>query len=778
MRKSFLAEETLKSPSGADKVRLSKMGQGPVASFIEEKDATSALREIPDSADAVQSGPIRSGPDSFLGLRRGADTRKRASRFNFLPSFFFFSFSESSETAARRDFQRDGFSLKFKVHSVRSVGESRPSSGPPPSASSRPKEKTARVRKSPPGGALRHGRSSATDLREVSRSGRRSGSLRSPTSGTKGVSGTGSSSGSAGVSSSSPLERSRTLELPQMAAAGTRGSSLSLSGDAIATSRSSSSSILQEDRTRSSRSFSFRSSSISDRRLDFSSSSCLQGVGQLPPPVPAFRCSDFVPLPPDLPPVVVVFAMLRMCTRKPNGKDANSNVGCTPKVQLGVQRQNSQQENITVYLHDSSKWILGNERGVQTSAARKPRGERIPFLGRGTPFVERYRAGKVQCGPHAQARPVATRPRPRQLTESAAAMMFNVFNPDCDASSRCSTASPAADSAGNLGYYHPSPAGSCSSMGSPQSQDFTELTSTSAAFVPTVTAISASPDLQWMVRPLVSSVAPSQRARPSGYPPKVSAPSRPHVAAKRGRTEQVNEQISSAGRSSSFDARVNVCFDFSQVSPEEEAKRKIRRERNKQAAAKCRNRRRELTDTLQAETDQLEDEKSSLQNDIAELLKEKERLEFILAAHRPICKVPSQLDSDFPATSASPARSRLSLFSAGAVKLSELDASVLEESLDLLTDTEMERSVPEVDLSASLCGAHDWEQLRPSVTSGDFEPPLVTPVVACTPSASSFAFTFPEADAFPGCGTARRRASGGNDEQSSDSLNSPTLLAL
>ncbi|XP_061560899.1 v-fos FBJ murine osteosarcoma viral oncogene homolog Ab [Phycodurus eques] len=344
-------------------------------------------------------------------------------------------------------------------------------------------------------------------------------------------------------------------------------------------------------------------------------------------------------------------------------------------------------------------------------------------------------------------------------------MMFNVFDPECDSSSRCSTASPAADYGSNPGYYQPSPAGSCSSVGSPQSLDFTEPTASSAAFVPTVTAISASPDLRWMVRPLVPSAAPSRRARPSAYPEKVSAPSRPHGAAKRGRTEQ--------------------------ISTEEEAKKKIRRERNKQAAAKCRNRRRELTDTLQAETDQLEDEKSGLQNDIADLLKEKERLEFILAAHRPICKVPAELDSDLPAPSVAPARSRLSasdsLFSAGAVKLSDLDTSVLEESLDLLTETEMtdmtemERSVPEVDLSASLCGAQDWEQLCPSVTSGDFEPPLRTPNVACTPAgaafASSFVFTFPEADAFPGCGAARRRGIGG-DERPSDSLDSPTLLAL
>lgn len=47
---------------------------------------------------------------------------------------------------------------------------------------------------------------------------------------------------------------------------------------------------------------------------------------------------------------------------------------------------------------------------------------------------------------------------------------------------------------------------------------------------------------------------------------------------------------------------VTECCSFSppQLSPEEEEKRRIRRERNKMAAAKCRNRRRELTDTLQA----------------------------------------------------------------------------------------------------------------------------------------------------------------------------------
>lgn len=246
-----------------------------------------------------------------------------------------------------------------------------------------------------------------------------------------------------------------------------------------------------------------------------------------------------------------------------------------------------------------------------------------------------------------------------------------------------------------------------------------------------------------------------------------------------------------------------------QLSAEEEEKRRVRRERNKQAAAKCRNRRRELTDTLQAETDELEDEKSNLQNDIANLLKEKERLEFILAAHKPICKIPSDLD----ASSLSPLSIQLSplpqntlavastsqaaaiptsasLFSSSpilaaasdigsTVKLADLD-SALEESLDLLVKTEMEtvRSVPDVDLSSSLY-AQDWEPHYTSANT-DFES-LCTPVVTCTPACttytSSFVFTYPEAETFPTCGIAHRRGSNSNDH-SSDSLSSPTLLAL
>lgn len=405
------------------------------------------------------------------------------------------------------------------------------------------------------------------------------------------------------------------------------------------------------------------------------------------------------------------------------------------------------------------------------------------------------------------------------------------------------------------------------------SQDFTELTASSGSFIPTVTAISTSPDLQWMVQPLISSVAPSHKAQPYTSSPTYSrvamrSASRTHNSTKRGRMEQVATVGPSSTLAWLHKYHAAVLF-FSphhlshlcvQISPEEEEKKRIRRERNKQAAAKCRNRRRELTDTLQAvslprwvggwvdgfllsslrpscrlqrcyltakltplplplssfqETDKLEDEKSGLQNDIANLMKEKERLEFILAAHQPICKIPSELDSDFSVVSLSPATSvssqpqttvtssrstfsasSNSIFSssgggpalstatvsAGLVRMSDLDSSVLEESLDLMSKTELEtaRSVPEVDLSSSLYAPQDWEPLHGAAANADLEP-LCTPVVTCTPACttftSSFVFTFPEADAFPTCGVAHRRGSNSN-EQSSDSLSSPTLLAL
>ncbi|KAK6182729.1 hypothetical protein SNE40_010346 [Patella caerulea] len=78
------------------------------------------------------------------------------------------------------------------------------------------------------------------------------------------------------------------------------------------------------------------------------------------------------------------------------------------------------------------------------------------------------------------------------------------------------------------------------------------------------------------------------------------------------------------------------------LNPEEEQRRAVRRERNKLAAAKCRQRRVDHTNVLVKETEKLESEKSSLEDDIQKLQQQKDQLEFILKAHQPLCKVESR----------------------------------------------------------------------------------------------------------------------------------------
>ncbi|XP_039987372.1 protein fosB isoform X3 [Xiphias gladius] len=180
------------------------------------------------------------------------------------------------------------------------------------------------------------------------------------------------------------------------------------------------------------------------------------------------------------------------------------------------------------------------------------------------------------------------------------------------------------------------------------------------SFVPTVTAITTSQDLQWMVQPtLISSQAsgqsgstgtttmtqpvslvdpydmpgPSYSSRSGFTPPSSDTPGPAPGPIRLSRTRSRRTRDESV----SEDGDVGVL-----LTPEEEEKRRVRRERNKLAAAKCRNRRRELTDRLQSETDILEEEKAELEAEISELQKEKERLEFVLVAHQPNCKIPYQ----------------------------------------------------------------------------------------------------------------------------------------
>ncbi|XP_012255174.2 transcription factor kayak isoform X2 [Athalia rosae] len=82
------------------------------------------------------------------------------------------------------------------------------------------------------------------------------------------------------------------------------------------------------------------------------------------------------------------------------------------------------------------------------------------------------------------------------------------------------------------------------------------------------------------------------------------------------------------------------------MSPEEEERRQVRRERNKMAAARCRKRRMDHTNALLEETDGLEQKKQNLQDEIQQLQQAKDELEFILEAHRAVCRLRASSPQD------------------------------------------------------------------------------------------------------------------------------------
>ncbi|XP_008396100.1 proto-oncogene c-Fos isoform X2 [Poecilia reticulata] len=368
---------------------------------------------------------------------------------------------------------------------------------------------------------------------------------------------------------------------------------------------------------------------------------------------------------------------------------------------------------------------------------------------------------------------------------------------ELDPSSSCSPAAPGGDTPG---CSLSPPDSLSSSVDSAKDGD----SSAPAAFVPSVTAISTSPELKWMVQPT---------AITSGF--------------AKTKTDGANQSSPTGAK------RAKTCnkkAQKEQPSKEDEERRRIRRERNKIAAAKCRNRRRDLIDSLQAETDSLEEEKSTLQTEIADLLKEKERLEHILASHQSSCKLPTQDDSDMEEEEeekvedvdsvlqdppASPpllsimenVKTPESNLAAGEVPASQdadlfcvpasaailgnsnilLCSSAEEEALqdlngddldDLVPSLEMAASVPDIDLNGPFC-LPDWETLYKSVAS-DLES-LTTPVMSSSPTCSSyrtvFSFSCSEIESIAEDCEALKGSHAGS-ELMKDSLNSPTLLAL
>ncbi|KAM6973804.1 fos-related antigen 2 isoform 1-T1 [Aplochiton taeniatus] len=343
--------------------------------------------------------------------------------------------------------------------------------------------------------------------------------------------------------------------------------------------------------------------------------------------------------------------------------------------------------------------------------------------------------------------------------------MYQDYSVNYDTSSRGSSTSPAQPESFTSGS---------STIGSPISTSYqkyrVDMPGSSSAFIPTINAITTSQDLQWMVQPTVitSMSNPYTRSHPYGH----------HISNGPGLLG--HNSLARPGVIRSIgDARGRRKRD-EQLTPEEEEKRRVRRERNKLAAAKCRNRRRELTEMLQGETEELEEEKADLQKEIETLQKEKDKLEFMLVAHNPVCKLPieerhqgihhQQQCAPLPLTMRSHMGSR--------GPINPVVVKQEPEEHDNLAGKTQRSVIKPICLGGSGVGMYCSE--------GDS---LNTPVVgastpASTPNAPSLIFTYPSmlepespSPSSESCSKAHRRSSSSGD-QSSDSLNSPTLLAL
>ncbi|KAK0140131.1 Fos-related antigen 2 [Merluccius polli] len=326
--------------------------------------------------------------------------------------------------------------------------------------------------------------------------------------------------------------------------------------------------------------------------------------------------------------------------------------------------------------------------------------------------------------------------------------------------------------------------GAASTSTTQQDQKFTMAGS--SQFIPSLNSITTNQDLQWLVQPsLGPPPGPSQSPRPSylglpGMRPLGHRPSQTHLY-RPGVIRAASHPTGSTRR------RVDE-----HLSPEEMERRRIRRERNKLAAAKCRNRRRELTDTLQNETDELEGEKSRLQKEIAELQKKKEKLELVLEAHRPICKIED---------SSSDSESHLPLSSLRGIKMepesSERPGSSSKpKSAKRLAKPKPKITIPTKPMTtlASVVAAPESESLHT---------PIIMSTPSFTPLTANLVFTYPSAPldtiasvtshatssssshhgnaqqslVTQNCGIAHRRSSSSGD-QSDHSLHSPTILSL
>lgn len=196
------------------------------------------------------------------------------------------------------------------------------------------------------------------------------------------------------------------------------------------------------------------------------------------------------------------------------------------------------------------------------------------------------------------------------------------------------------------------------------------------------------------------------------------------------------------------------------------------------------------------ETDILEEEKAELEAEISELQKEKERLEFVLVAHQPNCKIPYQDQPQQGSSQLPPLQSQLPPQTLQP-PVSIVGLAVKEDSFYLppaytahpastqpqppVQQQQVQQQpgiMQEVEFSSSFYGSTEPAPGGPCLMASDSGGGGGNDDAAAigsynTSYTSSFVFTYPEG----ACGVSANQRNS-SSEQSSDSLNSPSLLAL
>lgn len=194
------------------------------------------------------------------------------------------------------------------------------------------------------------------------------------------------------------------------------------------------------------------------------------------------------------------------------------------------------------------------------------------------------------------------------------------------------------------------------------------------------------------------------------------------------------------------------------------------------------------------ETDILEEEKAELEAEISELQKEKDRLEFVLVAHQPSCKIQYQEQPQQGPSHLPPMQSQLTPQTLQS-PVSAVGLSVKEDTFYLPPpytanpaaaqpqpmvqppQVQQPGIMQEVEFSSSFYGASARVPAGPCLMPSDSGGGGINDNAAIASYnasyTSSFVFTYPEG----ACGVSANQRNS-SSEQSSDSLNSPSLLAL